>query len=67
MMEDSLMYDGAQETNSLDRLLKAQIPLRLIEDDPERDTYKGVITVEIKTDKQGPFSDTDENATIYSR
>ncbi len=68
------VYDGrlvdvrwAQETNSLDRLLKAQIPLRLIEDDPERDTYKGVITVEIKTDKQGPFSDTDENATIYSR
>ena len=57
----------AQETNSLDRLLKAQIPLRLIEDDPERDTYKGVITVEIKTDKQGPFSATDENAIIYSR
>lgn len=68
------VYDGrlidlrwAQEANSLDRLLKAQIPHRFIEDDPERDTYKGIITVEIKTDKQGPFSDTDENATIYSR
>lgn len=68
------VYDGrlidvrwAQEANSLDRLLKAQIPLRLIENDPERDTYKGVITVEIKTDKQGPFSDTDEDAIIYSR
>lgn len=68
------VYDGrlvdvrwAQEANNLDRLLRAQIPLRLIEDDPERDTYKGVITVEIKTDKQGPFSDTDENAIIYSR
>lgn len=68
------VYDGrlvdvrwAQEANNLDRLLKAQIPLRLIEEDPERDTYKGVITVEIKTDKQGPFSDTDEEAIIYSR
>ena len=57
----------AQEANSLDRLLKAQIPHRLIEEDPERDTYIGVVTVEIKTDKQGPFSDTDEEAIIYSR
>ena len=68
------VYDGrlidvrwAQEVNSLDRLLRAQIPLRLIEENPERDTYKGVITVEIKTDKQGPFSDIDEDAIIYSR
>lgn len=68
------VYDGrlvdvrwAQEANSLDRLLKAQIPLRLIEEDAERDTYKGIITIEIKTDKQGPFSDTDEDAIIYSR
>lgn len=68
------VYDGrlvdvrwAQEANSLDRLLKAQIPLRLIEEDLERDTYKGIITIEIKTDKQGPFSDTDEDAIIYSR
>ncbi len=68
------VYDGrlidvrwAQEANSLDRLLKAQIPLRLIEEDPERDTYIGVVTVEIKTDRQGPFSDTDEEAIIYSR
>lgn len=69
-----MVYDGrlvdvrwAQEANSLDRLLKAQIPLRLIEEDPERDTYKGVIIIEIKTDKQGPFSDTDEDAIIYAR
>ena len=68
------VYDGrlvdlrwAQEANSIDRLLRAQIPHRLIQDDPDRDTYKGIITVEIKTDKQGPFTDTDENATIYSR
>ncbi len=68
------VYDGrlidvrwAQEANNLDRMLKAQIPHRLIEEDPERDTYIGVVTVEIKTDKQGPFSDTDEEAIIYSR
>ena len=68
------VYDGrlidvrwAQEANSLDRMLKAQIPHRLIEEDPERDTYIGVISIEIKTDKQGPFSDTDEDAIIYSR
>lgn len=68
------VYDGrlidvrwAQEANNLDRLLKAQIPLRLIDEDPERDTYKGIITIEIQTDKQGPFSDTDEDAIIYTR
>lgn len=68
------VYDGrlidlrwAQEANNLDRLLKAQIPHRLIEEDPERDTYIGIVTIEIKTNKQGPFSDSDEEAIIYSR
>lgn len=66
------VYDGrlidvrwSQEPNSLDRLLSAEIPRRLIEDDPERDTNLGVIVIEIKTDKQGPFSDTLESTVIY--
>lgn len=68
------VYDGrlidvrwSQEPNSLERLLSAEIPRRLIEEDPERDTHLGVITVEIKTEKQGPFSDTDEKAAIYRK
>ena len=66
------VYDGrlvdvrwAQEQNNLDRLLKAEIPRALIEEDPERDTTFGVITVEIKTDKQGPFTDTANKIAIY--
>lgn len=66
------VYDGrlldvrwGQELNSLDRLLKAEIPRALIDEDPDRDTTIGVITVEIKTDKQGPFTDTIEKTAIY--
>ena len=68
------VYDGrlldvrwGQEPNSLDRLLKAEIPRILIDEDPDRDTTIGVITVEIKTDKQGPFSDTIEKTAIYKK
>ena len=66
------VYDGrlidlrwSQELNRLDRLMTAEIPRGFIEEDPERDTYLGVITVEIQTDKQGPFSDTLERTAIY--
>lgn len=66
------VYDGrlvdvrwGQELNSLDRLLKAEIPRALIDEDPDRDTTIGIITVEIKTDKQGPFTDTIEKTAIY--
>ncbi len=66
------VYDGrlldlrwSQELNRLDRLMTAEIPRGFIDDDPERDTYLGVITVEIQTDKQGPFSDTLERTAIY--
>lgn len=55
----------SQEPNSLDRLLSAEIPRRLIEDDPDRDTNLGIIIVEIKTDKQGPFTDSIEGTAIY--
>lgn len=66
------VYDGrlldlrwSQELNRLDRLMTAEIPRGFIDDDSERDTYLGVITVEIQTDKQGPFSDTLERTAIY--
>ena len=56
-----------QEPNSLDRLLTAEIPRRLIEDDPERDTYLGMVVVEVKTEKQGPFTDSEERTAIYRK
>ena len=61
------LYDvrWSQEPNSFDRLLSAEIPRRFIDDDPERDTNVGVITIEIKTEKQGPFTDTLEKAAVY--
>ncbi len=66
------VYDGrlidlrwAQELNRLDRLMTAEIPRIFIEEDPERDTPLGIITVEVQTEKQGPFTDTLERAEIY--
>ena len=66
------VYDGrlidlrwSQQLNRLDRLMTAEIPRAFIDEDPERDTYLGVITVEIQTEKQGPFSDTLERTAIY--
>ena len=66
------VYDGrliglrwSQELNRLDRLLTAEIPRILIDEDPERDTYLGTIVVEIQTEKQGPFSDALEKTEIY--
>lgn len=66
---DGRLYDvrWSQEPNSLDRLLSAEIPRRFIAEDPERDTYLGVITVEVQTEKQGPFTDTIERTAIYKR
>ena len=66
------VYDGrlldvrwSRELYRLDRLLTAEIPRALIEDDPERDTRLGIITVEIQTEKQGPFTDSLERTAIY--
>lgn len=66
---DGRLYDVRwyQEPNSIDRLLTAEIPRRLIEDDPERDTYLGMVVVEIKTERQGPFTDSEERAAIYRK
>lgn len=66
------VYDGrlidlrwSRELNRLDRLMTAEIPRALIAEDPERDTPLGIITIEIETEKQGPFSDTLERTEIY--
>lgn len=66
---DNRLFDvrWSQEPNSLDRLLSAEIPRRFIEDDPERDTHEGIISVEVKTERQGPFTDTIEKTAIYKR
>lgn len=55
----------SRELHRLDRLMTAEIPRAFIEEDPERDTPLGIIVVEIRTDKQGPFSDTLERTAIY--
>ena len=55
----------SQELNRLDRLMTAEIPRAFIEEDPERDTPLGIITIEVQTEKQGPFTDTLEKAEIY--
>ncbi len=49
------------------RVLFAEIPHRLIEEDEQRDTRMGVIIFTLGTDKQGPFKDTLEDTRIYSR
>lgn len=59
------LYWGAVGGNR--RVLFAYIPHRLIEEDEQRDTEKGVIIVTLQTDKQGPFTDTLKNTQIYSR
>ena len=45
--------------------MTAEIRRAFIDEDPERDTPLGIITVEIQTEKQGPFSDTLERTAIY--
>ena len=47
------------------RLMSGEIPIRLIKEDPTRDTNVGRITVTIETDKQGPFSDTLQRIRMY--
>ena len=49
------------------RVLFAEIPHRLIEEDEQRDTRMGMIIVTLQTEKQGPFKDILENTRIYSQ
>ena len=67
------VYDGrlidlrwSEVVGSRARLLRAEIPRALIDEDPQRDSEVGFITVTVQTDKQGPFSDTVERTQIYS-
>ena len=64
--DDRLLHlQWASEPNNLNRMLTAEIPRAFIDEDPERDTPLGVVTIEIQTDKQGPFTDTAERTAIY--
>ncbi len=49
------------------RILIGEIPHVIIQEDRERDSQRGFVTVTIKTEKQGPFTDTITRARIYSR
>ena len=48
------------------RLLRSEIPRSLIQEDPQRDTEMGILTITVETDKQGPFSHTLESTRIYT-
>ena len=68
------VYDGrlidlrwSRVIGSSVRLLRAEIPRALINEDLQRDTEMGILTITIQTDKQGPFSDTVQKTQIYGR
>ena len=67
------VYDGqlldlrwSREVGSPYRLLRAEIPHSLINEDPERDTEMGSMSITVQTDKQGPFTATLEQTQVYS-
>ena len=67
------VYDGqlfdlrwSREVGSPFRLLRAEVPHALINEDPERDTEIGSMTITVQTDKQGPFTATLEKTQVYS-
>jgi hypothetical protein len=39
----------------------------MIDEDRERDTQRGILTVTVRTEKQGPFTDTLTRVRIYTR
>ena len=49
------------------RILIGEIPRSIIQEDPERDSQRGIISVTVKTEKQGPFKDSTSRARIYSQ
>ena len=67
------VYDGqlfdlrwSREVGSPFRLLRAEVPHALIDEDLERDTEMGSMTIIVQTDKQGPFTATLKQTQIYS-
>ena len=49
------------------RILAGEIPHVMIDEDRERDTQRGILTVTVRTEKQGPFTDTLTRVRIYTR
>ena len=56
----------SRDPDSPYRLLRGEVPHSMITNDEERDTNKGILTVTVQTDKQGPFVDTLNETQIYS-
>jgi hypothetical protein len=49
------------------RILAGEIPHVMIDEDRERDTQRGILTVTVRNEKQGPFTDTLTRVRIYTR
>ena len=67
------VYDGrlfdlrwSRDPGSPYRLLRGEVPHSMIAKDAERDTNNGIMTVTVRTEKQGPFTDTLNETQIYS-
>ena len=67
------VYDGrlfdlrwSRDPGSPYRLLRGEVPHSMIAKDEERDTHFGILTITVRTDKQGPFTDTLNETQIYS-
>ncbi len=67
------VYDGrlfdlrwSRDPGSPYRLLRGEVPHSMIAKDDERDTNLGTLTITVRTDKQGPFTDTLNETQIYS-
>ena len=56
----------SRDPHSPYRLLRGEVPHSMISKDEERDTNKGIMTVTVQTEKQGPFMDTLNETQIYS-
>ena len=67
------VYDGrlfdlrwSRDPGSPYRLLRGEVPHSMIAKDAERDTNDGIMTITVRTEKQGPFTDTLNETQIYS-
>ena len=72
-MQGIKVYDGrlfdlrwSRDPGSPYRLLRGEVPHKLIKRDEERDSKMGILTITVRTEKQGPFTDTLNETQIYS-
>lgn len=72
-MQGIKVYDGrlfdlrwSRDPHSPYRLLRGEVPHSMIAKDEERDTNDGILTITVRTEKQGPFTDTLNETQIYS-